>query len=156
MPAAAEQPANSLTITIILRAPAERIYRAFLDPAAIAKWNTPHGFTAAVHHIDPTEGGQYRMSITNFGAQETHHSTGTYTQLQPNRRIQIAFVFDDPAIPGQITMTADLEETPSGTRLTITQTGLPPQIPPDEGILGWQESLQLLKLLVEPEIPSPA
>ena len=151
---AADQPPNSLTLTVILRAPAERIYRAFLDPAAIAKWNTPHGFTTAVHHIDPTEGGQYQMSFANFGTQETHQFTGAYTQLQPNRRIQIAGAFDDLAIPGQITMTADLEETPSGTRLTITQSG-PPLIPPDEATLGWQESLQLLKYLVEPNIPSP-
>ena len=151
---AAPEPGNSFTITRILKAPAERIYRAFLDPAAIAKWNTPYGFTATVYHLEAVEGGQFRMAFTNFGTQETHAFSGVYTELQPHRRIRTAVGFDDPAIPGQLTTTVDIEETIVGARLTVTQAGLLPQIPPEYAILGWQESLDQLKMLVEPEIPS--
>lgn len=149
-----QQPGNTLTLARILRAPAERVYRAFLDPAAMAKWNAPHGFTATIHRIDPVEGGEYQMSFTNFSAQESHSFGGTFVELLPNRRIQTASVFDDPALPGRMTMTVDLEETLAGTRLTVTQEGLPAQIPVEFAILGWQESLELLRLLVEPDIPS--
>lgn len=150
---AAPESGNSFTITRLLKAPAERIYRAFLDPAAIAKWNAPYGFTATVYHLEAAEGGQYRMAFTNFATQETHAFSGVYTELQPHRRIRTAADFDDPSLPGRLTMTVDIEETIAGARVTVTQSGLPPQIPPEYAVLGWQESLDQLRLLVEPEIP---
>ena len=153
MTSAAPEPTNSFTTTRILKAPAERIYRAFLDPAAIAKWNAPHGFTATIYHLDTVEGGQFRMAFTNFATQEIHAFSGVYLELQPHRRIRTVGDFDDPSLPDKPTMTVDIEETIAGSRLTVTQANLPPQMPVEYAILGWQESLYQLKLLVEAEIP---
>lgn len=151
---AAEQQGNSFNITRILRAPAERVYRAFLDPAAMVKWSAPHGFTAIIDDVNPVEGGTYQMSFVNFGTQERHSFGGVFVELVPHSRIRMASGFDDPALPGQMTTTAEIEETIAGSRLTVTQAGLPDQIPAEFAMLGWQESLELLRLLVEPDIPS--
>ena len=121
----------------------------------MVKWSAPHGFTATIDHIDAVEGGGYQMSFTNFGTQESYSFSGTFVELQPGRRIRTASTFDDSALSGQMTMTVDLEETIAGTRLTLTQDGLPYQVPVEFAVLGWQESLELLRLLVEPDIPSP-
>lgn len=154
MTSAAPEPSYSFTTTRSLKAPAERIYRAFLDPAAIAKWNAPHGFTATVYHLEAVEGGQYRMAFTNFGTQETIPFSGVYLELQPNRRIRTAGDFDDPSLSGPPTMTVEIEETITGARVTVTQDNIPPEMPLEYAVLGWQESLDQLKLLVEAEIPS--
>ena len=151
---AEEQQGNSFSITRILRAPAERVYRAFLDPAAMVKWSPPHGFVATIDDISPVEGGKYQMSFINFGTQERHSFGGVFVDLIPHSLIRMASGFDDPALPGQMTTTAELEETIAGTRLTVTQEGLPAEIPAEFAQLGWQESLELLRLLVEPDIPS--
>ena len=126
---AAERQGNSFSITRILKAPAERVYRAFLDPAAIVKWSGPHGFTAIVDEVNPVEGGTYQMSFVNFGTQERHSFGGVFVELVPHSRIRMTSGFDDPALPGQMTTTAEIEETIAGARLTVTQAGLPDQIP---------------------------
>ncbi len=148
-----QRPSNSFTANRVLKAPAERVYRAFIDPAAMVKWSVPHGFTATIDHIDAVEGGEYRMSFINFVTQEVHSFNGTFVELSPGRRIRTTSVFDNPELSGQMTMTVDLEETVAGTRLTLTQEGLPDQVPVEFAVLGWQESLELLKLLVEPNMP---
>lgn len=150
-----QQPGNSITVTALLKAPPERVYRAFIDPAAMVKWSAPHGFTVTVDRFDAVEGGSFQMAFNNFGTQETLSFGGTFVELQPGRRVRTASAFDDPSVTGQMSMTVDLEESIVGTRITMTQEGLPPQIPVEYAILGWQDSLDLLKLLVEPDIPSP-
>jgi uncharacterized protein YndB with AHSA1/START domain len=138
----------------VLRAPAERVYRAFLDPDAMAKWNAPHGFTGRVHEMDARVGGGYRMSFTNFGTGQTHAFHGTFVELVPHRRLRYTDAFDDPGHPGEIQVTVDLRAVACGTELTIVQAGLPEAIPVEFAVMGWQESLALLAHLVEPEIPS--
>jgi uncharacterized protein YndB with AHSA1/START domain len=137
-----------------LKAPPERVYKAFLDPDAMVKWLPPHGFTAKVHQMDPTVGGSYRMSFTNFGTGQTHSFGGTYLELTPHRRIRYSDQFDDPSLPGKMHVTIELGKVMTGTELNIVQEGLPPQIPVEFAYLGWQESLTLLASLVEPEIPA--
>ena len=137
-----------------LKAPPERVYKAFLDPDAMAKWLPPHGFTGKVHQMDARVGGSYKMSFTNFGTGQTHGFGGTYLELTPHERIRYTDRFDDPGLPGQMQATIELRKTMCGTELTIVQEGLPPQIPVEFAYLGWQESLTLLALLVEPEIPA--
>jgi uncharacterized protein YndB with AHSA1/START domain len=138
----------------VLRAPPERIFRAFLNPEAMAKWIPPYGFTAQVHHLDARVGGGFRMSFTNFGNQQSHAFGGEYLELVPHERIRYTDVFDDPKLPGVMTTTVVLKAVSVGTELSIVQEGIPEPIPTDACHLGWQESLALLALLVEPEIPA--
>jgi uncharacterized protein YndB with AHSA1/START domain len=138
----------------VLRAPAERIYRAFLEPEAMAKWLPPHGFTGKVHHLDAKVGGTYRMSFTNFSTGQSHAFGGTYLELVPNERIRYNDRFDDPNLPGEMQATITLKQVSCGTELDILQKGLPDVIPVEQCYLGWQESLSLLTLLVEADIPN--
>ncbi|RPE77235.1 SRPBCC family protein [Vulcaniibacterium tengchongense] len=137
----------------VLGAPAEKVYRAFLDPAALAKWLPPDGFTCTVHEMDARVGGRRRMSFANFSTQNGHGFGGTYLELVPNARIVYTDRFDDPNLPGEITTTVSLREVFCGTELHIVQENLPEAIPVEACYLGWQESLILLGKLVEPNIP---
>lgn len=140
----------------VLRAPPERIYRAFLDADAKVKWLPPHGFTGKVHHLDARVGGGYRMSFTNFSTGSSHSFGGTYTELVPNERIAYTDRFDDPNLPGEMRVGITLTPVACGTELSIVQEGIPAVIPVEFCYLGWQESLELLAKLVEPEIPDGA
>ena len=140
----------------VLKAPAERVYRAFLDPEARAKWLPPHGFTGRVHESDLRVGGSYRMSFTNFGTGSSHSFGGVYRELVPGERIRYTDRFDDPGLPGEMNVTVELRTVSCGTELAITQEGIPAVIPVEACYLGWQESLAQLALLVEPEIPDGA
>lgn len=144
---------NTVKLHRVLRAPAERVYRAFLDPEAMVKWIPPHGFTGKIHHMDLRVGGGYRMSFTNFGTGKSHSFGGTYLELTPNERIRYSDSFEDPNLPGEMQVTITLKTVLCGTELEITQEGVPAAIPVEFCYLGWQESLNLLCLLVEPEIP---
>jgi len=137
----------------VIRAPAERIYRAFLDPDAMAKWLPPHGFTGKVRHLDARVGGSYRMSFTNFATGDTHAFGGQYLELVPFERIRHTDGFDDPNLPGMMVTTIALRAVSCGTELSIVQEGIPGAIPIESCYLGWQESLLLLAQLVEAEIP---
>jgi len=136
-----------------LRAPRERIYRAFLEPEAMVKWCAPHGFTAAVHEIDVRVGGRYRMSFTNFATGTSHSFGGSYMELSPHDRIVYCDQFDDPDLPGRMITTIHLRELGAVTELELVQSGLPGAMPLEYVYLGWQESLSMLAQLVEPEIP---
>jgi uncharacterized protein YndB with AHSA1/START domain len=136
----------------VLRAPPERIYRAFLDPDATAKWLPPNGFTCKVHQLDAKVGGSYRMSFTNFSNGQSHSFAGKYLELIPNERIRNTDKFDDPNLPGEMLTTVTLKQVSCGTELNIVQEGIPEPIPPEACYLGWQESLTLLAQLVEAEI----
>ena len=140
----------------VLKAPAERIYRAFLDPDALVKWLPPHGFTAKVHSIDARVGGSHRLSFTNFGTGKVESFGGTYLELVPNQRIRYNDQFDDPNLPGQMQVTVSLKPVACGTELSVLQEGIPEMIPVEFCYLGWQESLTLLAQLVEPNIPDGA
>lgn len=140
----------------VLRAPAERIYRAFLAPEAMVKWLPPHGFTGKVEHADMRVGGSYRMSFTNFSTGSTHSFGGTYVELVPNERIRYTDRFDSPGLPGDMQVEVSLSPCVAGTELKIIQQGIPDAIPVEFCYLGWQESLTLLAQLVEPEIPDGA
>ena len=144
---------NTVRLHRVLRAPAERVYRAFLDPDAMAKWLPPHGFTGKVHEMDARVGGGYRMSFTNFGAGKSHSFGAKYTELTPHERIRHTDKFDDPNLPGEMQVTITLRKVLCGTELAIVQEGIPAAIPVEFCYLGWQESLTLLANLVEPEIP---
>lgn len=137
----------------VLRAPPERVYRAFLDPDAMAKWLPPNGFTGKVHQMDARVGGSYRMSFTNFTTGGSHSFGGKYLELVPNERIRHTDVFDDPNLPGTMTVTIALKQVSVGTNVDITQEGIPDVIPVEACYLGWQESLVLLGKLVEAGIP---
>ena len=137
----------------VLRATPERVYRAFLDPEAMAKWLPPHGFTGHVHHLEARVGGTYRMSFTNFSTGHSHAFGGTYLELVPNERIRHTDVFDDPNLPGEMVVTISLRPVFCGVELEILQEGIPEAIPVAACHLGWQESLTLLTQLVEAEIP---
>src|SRR5436190_15663670 len=137
----------------VLRAPPERIYRAFLDADAMVKWLPPHGFTGKVHHLDAKVGGSYRMSFANFSSGRSHSFGGEYLELVPNERIRHSDKFDDPNLPGQMITTIALKPVSIGTELTVVQEGIPEAIPVEACYLGWQESLTLLAQLVEAEIP---
>ena len=147
---------NTVKLHRVLRAPAERIYRAFLDPEAMVKWIPPHGFTGRIHHMDLRVGGGYRMSFTNFGTGKSHTFGGNYLELTPHERIRYSDSFDDPDLPGEMQVTITLKPVACGTELEIIQEGVPAAIPVEFCYLGWQESLNLLSLLVEPEIPDQA
>jgi uncharacterized protein YndB with AHSA1/START domain len=138
----------------VLRAPAERVYRAFLDPDAKTKWMPPHGFTGKVHRMDPKVGGSYHMSFTNFSTGQSHSFGGTYVEIVPNERLRYKDKFDDPNLPGEMDVTVTFKPVSCGTELKIVQQGIPDVIPVEACYLGWQESLTLLAQLVEAEIPS--
>lgn len=144
---------NTIKLHRVLKAPAERVYRAFLDPSAIAKWLPPNGFTCQVHHLEATVGGTYKMSFTNFSTGNSHSFGGEYLELKPNERIRHTDRFDDPSLPGEIITTVTLKQVSVGTELNIVQEGVPAAIPAEACYIGWQESLTLLVQLVEPEIP---
>jgi uncharacterized protein YndB with AHSA1/START domain len=146
-------PANSVQLHRVLKAAPGKVYRAFLDPDAMAKWLPPNGFTGKVHEMDTKVGGKYRMSFTNFGAGGGHSFGGTYQELVPHERIRYSNKFDDPNLPGEMMTTITLKEVFCGTDLTIVQEGIPAAIPAEACYLGWQESLILLAKLVEAEIP---
>lgn len=140
----------------VLKAPPERVYRAFLDPAAMCKWLPPHGFTGTVHSMDARVGGGHRMSFTNFSTGSSHSFGGTYVELVPNERIAYTDKFDDPNLPGEMKVTVVLKAVMCGTELNVVQEGIPDMIPTEMCYLGWQESLTLLAQLVDPEIPDGA
>lgn len=144
---------HTIRLHRVLRAPAERLYRALLDPAAMTKWLPPHGFTGKVHEMDVREGGGYRMSFTNFSTGNSHSFGGRYVELVPHERIRYTDRFDDPAMPGEMQVTIALRKVDCGTDLEIVQAGVPSMIPLESCYLGWQESLTLLAQLVEAEIP---
>jgi uncharacterized protein YndB with AHSA1/START domain len=145
---------HTIRLHRVLRAPPERVYRAFLDADALAKWIPPNGFTAKVHHMDARVGGTFRMSFTNFGNGHSHAFGGEYLELTPHTRIRYTDKFDDPNLPGVITMTVELKPVLCGTELNVVQEGIPEVIPAEMCYLGWQESLVLLGKLVEAEIPA--
>ena len=137
----------------VLRAPPERVYRAFLDADAMSKWLPPFGFTGKVHQMDAKVGGSYRMSFTNFTSGKSHSFGGTYLELVPHERIRHTDKFDDPNLPGEMQVTVTIKKVLVGTELSVVQENIPDAIPPEACCLGWQESLELLAKLVEPEIP---
>jgi uncharacterized protein YndB with AHSA1/START domain len=145
-------PTGTLRLHRVLRAPPERVYRAFLDPDANAKWLPPHGFTCRVHHLDAKAGGTYRMSFTNFATGRGHSFGGRYLELVPNERIRHTDAFEDASLKGEMQTTISLRKVPMGTELHIVQEGIPEAIPTEQCYLGWQESLTQLAKLVEPEI----
>jgi uncharacterized protein YndB with AHSA1/START domain len=144
---------NTIRLHRVLRAPPDRVYRAFLDPDAMAKWLPPNGFTCKVHHMDAKVGGTYKMSFTNFTTGKSHSFGGTYLELKPNERIRYSDKFDDPNMAGEMQTTITLKKVSGGTEVTIVQEGVPAAIPADACYLGWQDSLVSLAKLVEPEIP---
>ena len=144
---------NTIRLHRVLRATPERIYRAFLDADAMAKWLPPNGFTGKVHHLDAKVGGTYKMSFTNFTTGKSHSFGGTYLELTPDERIRYTNKFDAPNLPGEMQTTITLKQVFCGTELNITQEGIPAAIPAEACYLGWQESLMLLAKLVEAEIP---
>jgi uncharacterized protein YndB with AHSA1/START domain len=148
--------ANTVRLHRVVRAPAERIYRAFIDPDAMVKWLPPHGFTGKIHSMDATVGGGYKMSFTNFGTGSSHSFGGTFVELTPHEKIRYTDQFDDPNLPGEMSVTVTLKPVACGTELHIVQEGIPAVIPVEFCYAGWQESLSLLAHLVEPEIPDGA
>jgi uncharacterized protein YndB with AHSA1/START domain len=140
----------------VLKAPADRVYKAFLDPEAMVKWLPPHGFTGKVHSMDARVGGGYRMSFTNFSTGKSHSFGGTYVELVSGERLRYTDRFDDPNLPGEMNVTVSLRKVACGTELSIVQEGIPAAIPVEFCYLGWQESLALLAQVVEPEIPDGA
>lgn len=145
-------PTNAVRLHRVLRAPAERVYRAFLDADAMAKWLPPNGFTGKVHHLEAKVGGTYRMSFTNFTTRHSHSFGGEYLELAPGQRIRYTGKFEDPNLPGVMQTTVSLREVFCGTELNVVQEGIPDIIPAEACYLGWQESLVLLTKLVEAEI----
>jgi len=144
---------NTIKLHRVVMAPPERVYRAFLDAGAMCKWLPPNGFTCQVHHLEAKVGGTYKMSFTNFTSGKSHSFGGEYVELKPNERIRYTDRFDDPNMPGEMNTTIELKQVSVGTELNIVQEGVPAVIPAEACYLGWQESLALLKLLVEAEIP---
>jgi uncharacterized protein YndB with AHSA1/START domain len=144
---------NTIRLHRVLRSAPERVYRAFIDPDAMAKWLPPNGFTGKVHQMDAKAGGSYKMSFTNFTTGKSHSFGGTFLELKPHELLRYTDKFDDPNLPGEMQTTVLLKEVSSGTELNITQEGVPAAIPAEACCLGWQESLTLLAKLVEAEIP---
>lgn len=143
---------NTIRLHRVLRAPPERVYRAFTTAAAMAKWLPPHGFVGTVHELDAKVGGKWRMSFTNLGTGHSHSFGGEFLELVPGQRVVHTDRFDDPNLPGEMRTTIALKKVMTGTELDVTQEGVPEVIPTQMCYLGWQESLELLALLVEPEI----
>ena len=146
-------PTGTVRLHRVLRAPAQRVYRAFLDADAMAKWLPPHGFTCKVQHMEARVGGTFRMSFTNFTTGSGHSFGGEYLELVPHERIRYTDRFDDPNLPGEIQVTVALKKVSCGTEIDIVQQGVPEVIPLELCYLGWQECLAQLATLVEPEIP---
>ena len=146
-------PNNTVRLHRVLRAPPEKVYRAFLEPDALSKWLPPHGFTCKVHAMDARVGGIFRMSFQNFGAGSGHSFGGEYLELQPNERIRYTDRFEDPNLPGEIQVSVSLKAVVCGTELSIVQDNIPEAIPLEMCYLGWQDSLAQLAWLVEPVIP---
>jgi uncharacterized protein YndB with AHSA1/START domain len=144
---------NTVRLHRVLRAPPDRVYRAFLDPDAMAKWLPPHGFTGKVHRMDAQVGGEWRMSFTNFSSQQAHGFGGKYHELMPGRKLRYTSTFDDAHLPGEMITTVTLTPVSCGTDMQVVQEGIPDVIPAEACYLGWQESLMLLARVVEPEIP---
>jgi uncharacterized protein YndB with AHSA1/START domain len=145
--------AHAVRLHRVLRAPPERVYKAFLDAEALAKWLPPNGFTCKVHHLDAKLGSSFRMSFTNFTTGKSHAFGGKYLELVPHQRIRYTDTFDDPNLPGEMQTTVTLRKVSVGTELNVVQEGVPAAIPAEACYLGWQDSLTLLAKLVEPEIP---
>jgi uncharacterized protein YndB with AHSA1/START domain len=144
---------NTVRLHRVLRTKPERVYKAFLDPDAMAKWLPPYGYTCKVHQLEAKVGGTYRMSFTNFGTGNGHSFGGKYLELAPGERIRYTDKFDDPNLPGEMITTVSLKAVSCGTELNVVQEGIPAAIPAEMCYLGWQESLIQLATLVEPEIP---
>jgi uncharacterized protein YndB with AHSA1/START domain len=150
---ASEATTGTVTFHRVFKAPPERVYRAFLDPDALAKWLPPHGYVGRVLAMDATLGGHYRMQFTHLASGHTHAWGGTFVELEPHSRIVHTDRFDDPHLPGEMRTTVSLRAVSVGTELRVVQEGIPGVIPTEACCLGWQDSLQLLTLLVEPEFP---
>ena len=144
---------HTIRLHCVLKATPEKVYRAFLDADAMAKWLPPNGFPGKVHHLDPKVGGTFKMSFTNFTTGQSHSFGGEYLELVPHERLRYTDRFDDPNLPGVIEVTVTLKEVTCGTEMHVEQAGVPEVIPAEACYLGWQESLILLAKLVEPEIP---
>jgi uncharacterized protein YndB with AHSA1/START domain len=144
---------NTVQLHRVLRTTPERLYRAFIDAEAKVKWLPPNGFTGKVHHLDARVGGTYKMSFTNFTSGASHSFGGEYLELVPHERLRWTDRFDDPNLPGQMTVTVSLKKVTVGVEVHIVQDGIPDAIPAEACVLGWQESLTLLAKLVEAEIP---
>ena len=145
---------STIRLHRVLRAKPEKLYRAFLDADAMARWLPPYGFLAKVHHLEPKVGGTFRMSFINFSTGNGHSFGGEFLELVPNERLRYTDKFDDPNLPGVMTVTVTLKAVSCGTDISIVQEGVPPIIPAEMCYLGWQESLAQLANLVEPEIPN--
>jgi len=145
---------NTIRLHRVLRSTPEKIYRAFLEADALSKWIPPYGFTCKVHHMEAKVGGTYRASFTNFSTGKSHSFGGTYRELVPGEKLRYTDKFEDPNMPGEIEVTIILKKVLCGTDISITQAGVPAVIPAEMCYLGWQESLEQLAKLVEPEIPN--
>ena len=146
-------PANTVRLHRVLRAKPEKVYRAFTDAEALARWLPPHGFTCKVDHLDAKVGGSFKMSFRNFTSGNRHAFGGKYLELVPNERLKYTDTFDDPNLKGEMVTTVVLRPVSCGTELNVVQEGIPEMIPAEQCYLGWQESLEYLARLVEPEIP---
>jgi uncharacterized protein YndB with AHSA1/START domain len=144
---------NSVTLHRVLNTSAEKVFRAFTNSLALSSWLPPYGFLCTVHEYNPTVGGTYKMSFTNFTTMNSHSFGGKYMEIKTNEFLKYTDKFDDPNMPGEMITTVWIKKTPYGTDLKITQEGIPEMIPAEMCYLGWQESLDKLKRLVEPEIP---
>jgi uncharacterized protein YndB with AHSA1/START domain len=144
---------STIRLHRVFAAPPERVYKAFIDPDAKCKWMPPNGFTGKIHHMDPRVGGTYKMSFTNFTTGSSHSFGGEYVEMVPGEKLRYTDKFDDPNLPGAMNVTVTFKKVSCGTELNIIQEGVPDVIPAEACYLGWQESLALLKILVEPEIP---
>lgn len=143
---------STITLHRVLTSSPDKVYRAFLEPDALAKWLPPNGFLCTVHHFEPTVGGTFKMSFRNFTTSEIHSFGGEYVELIPNELIRYTDTFDDPNLPGEMAVTVTLKEVSVGTEVTIVQAGIPDVIPAEACYLGWQESLRNLARVVEPDI----
>ena len=144
---------NSVSLHRVLKATPEKLYRAFINPLAIASWLPPYGFLCTVHEMDPREGGSFRMSFTNFSTGNSHSFGGQYLETKPGVFLKYTDRFDDPSLPGEMMTTISFTKVSVGTEIKVLQEGIPSQIPAEMCYLGWQESLEKLMKLVEPEIP---
>ena len=144
---------NTIRLHRVLRSTPEKVYRAFTDADAMSRWLPPNGFLGKVQHLDAKVGGTFKMSFTNFGTGQSHSFGGSYLELVPHERIRYTDKFDDPNLPGEMITSVWIKKVSAGTELKVTQEGIPDMIPPDMCYLGWQESLEKLKKLVEPNIP---
>ena len=150
---ASKQENGTVRLHRVLATKPEKVYRAFIDAEAVAKWLPPYGFTCKVHHLEPKVGGTHRMSFKNFTTDKSHSFGGEYVELVPNELLRYTDRFDDPNLPGEMSVTVKLKAVSVGTEITIEQSGIPAAIPPEACYLGWQESLAQLTLLVTPDIP---